>query len=107
VPNLFARNERVLTLFDTAFGQVALIMVGALNVGSMATVWAGDITPAPKREVTTLPAQHLILEKGDELGRFNMGSTVILLFQRNRARWHPNVRAGATVRLGQALGFLV
>jgi phosphatidylserine decarboxylase len=106
VPRLFARNERVLTLFDTAFGQVALIMVGALNVGSIATVWAGDITPAARRAVTTLPASDVALDKGEELGRFNMGSTVILLFQRDRANWHTDLRAGAKVRLGQSLGLL-
>jgi phosphatidylserine decarboxylase len=106
VPRLFARNERVLTLFDTAFGQVALIMVGALNVGSMATVWAGDITPAARRVITRLPAQDVSLEKGEELGRFNMGSTVILLFQQDRARWLGDVRGGAIVRLGQSLGSL-
>ena len=55
VPRLFARNERVLTLFDTDFGRFALVMVGALNVGSMATVWAGDITPAAARRVTRMP----------------------------------------------------
>jgi phosphatidylserine decarboxylase len=106
VPKLFARNERVLTLFDTAFGQVALVLVGALNVGSMATVWAGDITPAARRVTTRLPAQDVSLKKGEELGRFNMGSTVILLFQQDRARWHADVRAGAIVRLGQSLGSL-
>jgi phosphatidylserine decarboxylase len=106
VPKLFARNERVLTLFDTAFGQVALVMVGALNVGSMATVWAGDITPAARRVITRLPPQDVSLEKGEELGRFNMGSTVILLFQRDRAHWHAELRAGAIVRLGQSLGSL-
>jgi phosphatidylserine decarboxylase len=106
VPRLFARNERVITLFDTAFGEVALILVGALNVGSMATVWAGDITPAARRVVTTLPRQALSLEKGAELGRFNMGSTVILLFQQGRVRWNPSTRAGATVKLGQSLGLL-
>lgn len=106
VPKLFARNERVLTLFDTAFGQVALVMVGALNVGSIATVWAGDITPAAHRVMTRLPGRDLSLEKGAELGRFNMGSTVILLFQQGRARWLGDVRAGAIVRLGQSLGSL-
>ena len=74
VPRLFARNERVLTFFDTAFGEFALIMVGALNVGSIATVWAGDITPAARRVVTTLPPQDVSLDKGEEFGRFNMGS---------------------------------
>ena len=106
VPRLFARNERVLTLFDTAFGQVALIMVGALNVGSIATVWAGDITPAARRTVTTLPASDVALDKGEEMGRFNMGSTVILLFQRDRASWNAEVTAGTKVKLGQTLGLL-
>jgi phosphatidylserine decarboxylase len=106
VPRLFARNERVLTLFDTAFGEFALVLVGALNVGSIATVWSGDITPAAKRVVSVLPRQRLALEKGAELGRFNMGSTVILLFEAHRARWHAGVRAGTGVRLGQSLGTL-
>ena len=106
VPKLFARNERVLILFDTAFGQMALVMVGALNVGSIATVWAGDITPAARRQVTELPAPPLCLDKGEELGRFNMGSTVILLFQRGRARLNPDLRAGTIVRLGQSLGHI-
>jgi phosphatidylserine decarboxylase len=106
VPRLFARNERVLTWFDTAFGEFALILVGALNVGSIATVWAGDITPAPQRAATTLPLQEVSLDKGEELGRFNMGSTVILLFQKDRTRWHDELRAGATVKLGQSLGCL-
>jgi len=106
VPRLFARNERVVTLFDTAFGQVALIMVGALNVGSIATVWAGDITPAAKRSVTTLPSSDVALDKGEEMGRFNMGSTVILLFQRDRASWNADLTAGARIKLGQSLGRL-
>jgi phosphatidylserine decarboxylase len=106
VPRLFARNERVLTRFDTAFGEFALVLVGALNVGSIATVWAGDIAPAARRVVTVLPQRALTLARGAELGRFNMGSTVILLFQANRAHWLPEVRAGMTVRLGQSLGTL-
>jgi len=104
VPGLFARNERVVTLFDSDAGQFALVLVGALNVGSMATVWAGDITPAARRVVTRVPGPPTTLEKGAELGRFNMGSTVILLFEPNRARWHPQVQAGSVVRLGQSLG---
>jgi phosphatidylserine decarboxylase len=106
VPRLFARNERVLTLFDSAFGEFALVLVGALNVGSIATVWAGDIAPAARRVATALPPQDVSLDKGEELGRFNMGSTVILLFQKDRARWHHELRAGAAVRLGQSLGEL-
>ncbi len=104
VARLFARNERVLTLFESEFGQFALVLVGALNVGSMATVWAGDITPAARRVVTRIPAPSVVLDKGAELGRFNMGSTVILLFEANRARWHPLLRAGSVVQFGQAIG---
>jgi phosphatidylserine decarboxylase len=106
VPGLFARNERVLTLFDSDAGQFALLLVGALNVGSIATAWAGDITPAARRVITKIPAPPTVLEKGAELGRFNMGSTVILLFEANRARWHTAVRAGSVVQLGQSLGVI-
>jgi phosphatidylserine decarboxylase len=104
VPRLFARNERVLTLFETEFGHFALVMVGALNVGSMATVWAGDITPARRRVITRMPLPSLTLAKGAELGRFNMGSTVILLFEPDRIHWDAGLRAGSIVQLGQAIG---
>jgi phosphatidylserine decarboxylase len=106
VPRLFARNERVLTLFDTDAGAMAVVLVGALNVGSMATVWAGDITPAKRREVTTLPSTELHLAAAAELGRFNMGSTVILLFEAGRIEWLPHVAAGRTVRFGEAIARL-
>jgi phosphatidylserine decarboxylase len=106
VPRLFARNERVLTLFEGDFGQFAVVLVGALNVGSIATVWAGDITPAARRAVTHIPAPAVVLEKGAELGRFNMGSTVILLFEADRVRWNPLLHASAAVRWGQILGIV-
>jgi phosphatidylserine decarboxylase len=106
VPGLFARNERVLTLFDSAAGCFALVLVGALNVGSMSTVWAGDITPARRRAVTRLPETPLSLDKGAELGRFNMGSTVILLFEPGRVAWAALLRAGVAVRFGQRIGTL-
>ena len=104
VPQLFARNERVLTLFDAGQGSFAVVLVGALNVGSMATAWAGDITPAARRAIARIPSAPTTLEKGAELGRFNMGSTVILLFEPNRIRWAPDVRAGSEVQLGRPLG---
>ncbi len=104
VPGLFARNERVLTLFESAAGRFALVLVGALNVGSMATVWAGDITPAKRRAVTRLPPAAWQGQKGEELGRFNMGSTVILVFEPGRAAWDTRIVAGAAVRLGERIG---
>ncbi len=107
VPRLFARNERVLTLFDTAGGALSLVMVGALNVGSMTTVWAGDITPTQRKTVTRLPETQIDLEQGAELGRFNMGSTVILIFEKDRVRLSPDLTKGSLVRFGQVLGRLV
>jgi phosphatidylserine decarboxylase len=111
VPRLFARNERIVALFDTQAGAFALVMVGALNVGSMATVWAGDIAPASRRVgarrvLTRLPDTALTLEKGAEFGRFNMGSTVILLFEPKRMHWHAALSPGLHVRLGETLGVL-
>lgn len=106
VPRLFARNERVLTLFESAAGRFALVLVGALNVGSIATVWAGDIAPARRRRIARLPAIDLQLAKGAELGRFNMGSTVILLFENRRVVWDPGLQRGAIVRLGARIGTL-
>jgi phosphatidylserine decarboxylase len=106
VPRLFARNERVLTLFEGDFGEFAVVLVGALNVGSMATVWAGDITPAARRTIAHIPARDILLDKGAELGRFNMGSTVIVLFQPGRAHWRATLAAGSSVRVGECLGEL-
>jgi phosphatidylserine decarboxylase len=105
VPSLFARNERVVCLFDTAAGPLALVLVGALIVGSMETVWQGEIRARPRR-VTRWPCvePRLELARGAELGRFNVGSTVIVLYARARVQWDRAIRAGAPVRLGQLLG---
>lgn len=102
VPRLFARNERVLALFEGDAGAFALVLVGALNVGSIGTVWAGDVTPAAHRRIERIASPPIALAKGEEMGRFNMGSTVILLIEGRAARW--DVAAGARVRVGQAIG---
>lgn len=106
VPRLFARNERLINLFETALGPVSLIMVGALCVGSMHTVWAGTLPPTRRGNERDYNYKHLDirLRHGEEMGRFNMGSTVILLFPRGNARWQTGLRAGQTVRMGQQIG---
>ena len=106
VPGLFARNERVISLFDTPAGQLAVILVGAIFVGSIETVWAGEITPPAGRRIETWDygEDGPRLAKGEEMGRFNMGSTVILLFQHDRVRWAQGLATDQAVRMGQALG---
>ncbi len=109
VDRLFARNERVVCLFDTACGPLAIIFVGAMFVGSMETVWAGQITPtrlrAPRRE--GYPAGQYRFRRGEEIGRFNMGSTVIVLMARGRLRWLPEWQPGSLLHHGMVLGTVV
>jgi phosphatidylserine decarboxylase len=111
VPGLFSRNERVFCGFDAGGMPWAIILVGALNVGSMATVWHGDVTPRKLREPTALPVNDLLapaeLAKGDEMARFNMGSTVILLFPPGAAQWTDKMKAGNTLRMGERIGTLL
>ena len=106
VPELFARNERVICTFDTPQGRLAMVLVGALFVGSMSTIWAGEVRPSSGRRPALLapPPSPVRLARGAEMGRFNMGSTVILLLERARVRWADSLRVGATVRLGQRIG---
>lgn len=106
VPNLFARNERVVCHFDTAAGPLALVLVGALLVGSIETVWAGEVTPPRARRVRDwhYGSDGPAFAPGDEIGRFNMGSTVILLLPAGTVAWAPELGPGAPVRVGQRLG---
>jgi len=106
VDRLFARNERVAFLFDTAAGRLAYVMVGALFVSSVETVWAGEVTPPMGREVRRwryAPGAHRF-RKGDELARFNMGSTVILLTEPGRVAWDEFLAPDAALRVGQRIG---
>jgi phosphatidylserine decarboxylase len=104
VPGLFARNERVVALFDTSVGKVAMVLVGATIVASIETVWAGNITPPAGKYV-----QHwhhnkddITLDKGEEMGRFKLGSTVVLCFESNKIEFE-DLSAGDVTRLGEAL----
>jgi len=106
IPGLFGVNERVVCEFDTRVGALALVMVGALFVGSIETVYAGEINPPASRggsprEIAA--GQGMEFRKGDELGRFNMGSTVVLLWQRMAGEFAPGLAPGARLRLGQLL----
>lgn len=103
---LFARNERLVSLFKTDAGHMALIMVGAFFVGSMETIFAGEITPRRHRELETIDYanQNITLKQGSEFGHFNMGSTVILLFEENRMDWLSEFCSGTTIQVGQQLG---
>ncbi len=106
VENLFARNERVVSIFETEIGPMAVVLVGAINVGSIETVWAGEITPPRGHKVTTTTysnSDSIALEKGDELGRFNMGSTVIVLFAAEHLQWSADLGCNDKVKMGQLM----
>ncbi|HEI8954652.1 TPA: phosphatidylserine decarboxylase [Serratia liquefaciens] len=108
VPNLFARNERVICVFDTAVGPMVQILVGATIVGSIETVWAGTVTP-PREGIIkrwTYPEEGaegaIVLEKGEEMGRFKLGSTVINLFTPGSVQFAPQLNNGTVTRMGEA-----
>jgi phosphatidylserine decarboxylase len=110
VPALFARNERIACVFGDGPRSFALVLVGALFVGSMATVWHGEVTPRAERRRIALPLDEsrapLTLARGAELGRFNMGSTVILLLPAGSGEWLSTLSAGSAIRVGMALAHL-
>ena len=117
VPGLFARNERVVCVFDSAHGRFVLTLVGATIVGSMATVWHGVVNPPRRASLREwrYDDQHITLKQGDEMGRFLLGSTVVLLFPRDAhdahdahapgrgLRFNPLWAAARPVRLGEAM----
>ncbi len=105
VPRLFARNERVVCLFDTPVGAMIMVLVGAMVVASIETVWHGEVTPVRRRVNTwTYDNKKLLktFKRGDEIGRFKLGSTVILLFQQNAIEWNDNLNIDA-LQMGQYL----
>jgi len=108
VPRLFARNERVICIFDTDFGPLAMVLVGAMLVSSTETVWAGEVTPSKNKDVTVkdYAEAEVTLAKGDEMGRFNMGSTVIVLMPQDVITGVADLGAGDAVKVGQRLAGL-
>jgi phosphatidylserine decarboxylase len=105
VPGLFARNERVVCVFDTPFGPMVLTLVGATIVGSMATTWHGIVNPPRSRKVREwrYDGQAIDFKQGDEMGRFLLGSTVVMLFPKGGMRFNPNWQATGGIRMGEAM----
>lgn len=101
VPALFARNERLVCLFDTSVGRMAVVLVGAMIVAGIETVATGKIKPSGQLEHRK---HNLPLDKGAELGRFYLGSTAVVLFEPNKMNWLPQFKAESVVTMGQALG---
>ena len=108
VPNLFARNERVISLFDTTHGLMGMVLVGAMLVSSMETVWSGVVTPPRGRKIVRgdWSRRDIQLKKGEEMGRFNMGSTVILLLPPGAVSSIEHYESGDNVVMGGKLGRL-
>ena len=107
VPRLFTRNERVVAIFDTEIGPMALVLVGAIFVASIETVWHGEVTPPTAKDIRTwqyVRKNAPKLKRGEEMGRFNMGSTIIVLYGKDIMNWEDTFVAGKTVQLGERIG---
>jgi phosphatidylserine decarboxylase len=106
VPGLFARNERVVCVFDSLAGPFVLTLVGATIVGSMATVWHGQVNPPRSPQICEwhYEAGQVRLKKGAEMGRFLLGSTVVMLFGKNRFAFNPAWQPAGAIRMGEAMG---
>ncbi|MEZ2903886.1 archaetidylserine decarboxylase [Acinetobacter terrestris] len=104
IPGLFARNERMVCLFDTELGRMAVVLVGAMIVAGIETVATGKVKPTGRLE---LNQHNLLLEKGAELGRFYLGSTAVILFEQDKMQWDAMFKANSVVVMGEALGHTV
>lgn len=106
VPGLFARNERVVCVFDSEFGQFVLTLVGATIVGSMATVWHGMVNPPRPGSVREwrYDDQQITLQQGEEMGRFLLGSTVVMLFPKNTLSFNSAWQPTQAIRMGETMG---
>lgn len=110
IPNVFARNERVVCIFETEVGPMAVILVGAMIVGSIETAWAGTISPPHSKDIkawnyNNLPPIELI--KGEEMGLFKLGSTVIVLFGPDVTTWDQSIISGLDVKMGSKIGSII
>ena len=106
VSNLFARNERLVCHFETEYGPMAMVLIGAMIVAGIETTWSGQVTPpmgAIKNQYFSGLPKEIILQQGEEMGRFKLGSTVILLFTENTVQWHNNLHAGSPTKMGDLI----
>ena len=105
IPRLFARNERVIAYFDSAIGPFAMVLVGAINVAAIETVWHGLVTPPHRAAIQQYDYQQqkITLAKGEEMGRFNLGSTVILLLG-DTVQWQQNLANNSLIKMGEKIG---
>ena len=106
IDNLFARNERVICIFETELGPMALILVGAMIVASIETVWAGQVAPSKlsQHDEHYREQAPIVIRKGEEMGRFKLGSTAIVLFPPDMMNWDAALQTNSAIRLGQCLG---
>lgn len=107
IPNLFSRNERMVGFFSTSIGDMAVIMVGAMIVASIDTAWAGVVNSSRQHEIQIqrYSEDNLFFNKGDEIGKFQLGSTVIVLFSNDEIRWAENIAAGNSVLMGSRFAY--
>lgn len=106
IDGMFARNERVVATFQTEHGRMALVLVGAINVAAIETVWHGLVTPPAGKDINrwSYPTNEAAtLTRGEEMGRFNMGSTIIAVFEKP-VRWRVDMASGDAVKVGQFIG---
>ena len=109
VPRLFSRNERAVAIFDTDIGPMAVVLVGAMIVAGIETVWDGQIAPFASREIATslYPYQNITLNKGDEMGRFKLGSTAVVLFAKDKIQWDEQLKAASPTKMGERMGKII
>lgn len=109
VPGLFAKNERVICIFETAIGKIAYIAVGAMIVASIVMKWHGIVAPQRSNEVIewNYADKNIVMKRGDEVGHFQLGSTVILLCEQNAVVWNTALHSEKTLRVGEAVGSIL
>ena len=109
VPRLFSRNERAVCIFETEAGPMAVVLVGAMIVAGIETVWAGQVAPIKRQIITTdylADQQDITLDKGEEMGRFKLGSTAIVVFGKDVINWSEQLQAGSPTIMGELFGQL-